>query len=192
MDQFVDAAALLSRFGLAFVFLISSVPKLLARPAFERAVRNYALLPASFVRPVAAWLPRVELTCALALLLGVGVPAVGIASASLLAVFAAAVAINLARGREIDCGCQGSVAPRQIRWELVAGDMALAGLATFAAIANPDVLSFGVPKFLSGPSSLTSRDAVALLLLAGTLVVGQLVLSSWRNLTSATKETRSL
>jgi hypothetical protein len=192
MDQFVDAAALVSRFGLAFVFLISAAPKLLARNGFERAVRNYALLPASFVRPVAVWLPRAELICAVALLLGVGVPAVGIASASLLAVFASAVAINLARGRKIDCGCQGSVAPRQINWELVAGDMTLAGLAIFVAIANPDVLSFDLPKFLARPSSLTSRDGVALMLLAGTLAVGQLVLSGWRNLLSATKEARSL
>jgi hypothetical protein len=191
MDQFVDAAALVFRFGLAFVFLISAAPKLLARPAFERAVRNYALLPASFVRPVAAWLPRVELICALALLLGVEVPAIGIASASLLAVFASAVAVNLARGREIDCGCQGSVAPRRISWELVAGDMALAGLAAFVAIANPNLLSFDGPA-LASPSSLTSQDGVALLLLAGTLVLGQLVLSSWRSLSSTTKEARSL
>jgi hypothetical protein len=58
--EWVDAAALVFRFGLAFLFLAAAVPKLLAPHEFERAVANYRLLPVSLVRPIAAWLPRLE------------------------------------------------------------------------------------------------------------------------------------
>jgi uncharacterized membrane protein YphA (DoxX/SURF4 family) len=190
MSKLVDAAALAFRFGIGFVFLQAAVPKLLARPAFERAVRNYALLPSSVVRPVAAWLPRIELICAIALLIGVAVPEVAMAGAFLLAIFASAVALSLARGREIDCGCQGSIVPRQISWSLVASDLALAGLALFVAITNPDVLTLDVPASAAS-TSLTTQDGFALLLLAGTLVVGQLLVSNWLNLRSTIKEVSS-
>lgn len=48
--ELVDAAALTSRFVLAFVFLSAAVPKLFAAHEFERAVANYALLPRPLVR----------------------------------------------------------------------------------------------------------------------------------------------
>lgn len=95
MSELVDAAALAFRFGLAFVFLTAAIPKLSASRDFERAVRNYALLPRVVVRPVARWLPRIELLCAVALLLGVAVPVIATAAAVMLTTFASGVAVNL-------------------------------------------------------------------------------------------------
>jgi hypothetical protein len=190
--EFVDAAALTFRFILGFAFFAAAVPKLVAAGDFQRAVANYALLPPVLVRPVATWLPRLELLCASALLLGVAITPVAIGVAALLAVFASAVTTNLLRGRTIDCGCAGAVAPRQIGWGLVAGDLLLAGMAIVAAIANPDVLAPDLLAPAASASSLTSQDGLALLLLASTLVLAQLLVSSWLNLRSATRMGRSV
>jgi uncharacterized membrane protein YphA (DoxX/SURF4 family) len=181
MSELVDAAALAFRFGLAFVFLTAAIPKLSAPRDFERAVRNYALLPRVVVWPVARWLPRIELLCAAALLLGVAVPVIATAAAVMLTTFASGVAVNLLRGRAIDCGCTGTVAPRQIGWSLVAGDLALAVMAIIVASVNTRVLAV-VPYPSGEVSVLTSAEGAAILLLAAAVVLGQLVLSSWLRL----------
>lgn len=183
--ELVDAAALAFRFILAFVFLAAAVPKLAGRREFQRAVANFGLLPRRLVGPVAAVLPPMELVCAAALLVGFAVTPIALAAAVLLILFGLAIAVNLARGRQIDCGCSGSVAPRTISWELVAGDLALAAMALVAALANPNVLAIGGT---GTASSLTSGDAIAMLLLGGgTLVLTQLLVSSWRMLWSVAK-----
>ncbi len=188
MSEWVDAVALTCRFLLAFVFLTASVPKLLARPAFMRAVRNYALLPSTLVRPVASFLPPLEFICGCALLLGIATTPFAAAAAALLSVFATAVVINLIRGRTIDCGCSGAIAPRQIGWPLVLFDLALAATAAVVARVNPGVLQFGVAGVSARSSSLSSREGLALLLLAGVLFVAQVLLSSWRRLHAAATE----
>jgi uncharacterized membrane protein YphA (DoxX/SURF4 family) len=181
MDEGLEAAALSFRFILAFVFLTAAVPKLSGRREFERAVANYALLPPGVVRPVAAWLPRLELAGAVALLVGIVVVPIAIALCVLLVAFAFAVAINLLRGRLFDCGCFSSVAPRRIGWPLVGADLGLAGMAATVALADPGLLA--VTTTDSG-SSLSSTEGLALLTLAGALVLGYLLVSSWLSLRS--------
>jgi len=181
-EELVDAAALTLRFVLAFVFLTAAVPKLLAPGEFRRAVANYALLPARLIAPVSTWLPWLELLCGLALLLGVAVLPVAILAGFLLLVFAVAVGANLMRGRQIDCGCFSSVAPRQIGWGLVAGDLALAGMAVAVAVRNPDVLAVDTQR---ASSSVSSEDGMATLIVAASLVLAYLVLSSLRALRTA-------
>lgn len=175
-EELVGAAALTCRYVVALVLLAAAIPKLGDRGEFARAVRNYALLPISFVRPVAIWLPRLELACALALLLGVAVAIVSAAAGALLLAFAVAISVNLARGRQIDCGCSGSIAPRRIGWWLVAGDLVLAGMAGTVALADPGVLAI-VGSETS--TSLSAEDGVAIAMFAVVLVLGYLIVSSW-------------
>ena len=164
----LESAAVTFRFMLAFVFLAAALPKLVGRREFEQAVRNYRVVPSSLVPVVAAWLPRLELACAVALFGGIFLRPVAVALSVLLVCFAGAVAVNLARGRRFDCGCQVSVAPRQIDWGVVVVDLALAGLAATVAVAAPRV--FAVDAFRAGESqSITTGDAVALLFVAGAL-----------------------
>lgn len=184
----IDAAALGLRFALAFVFLIAAIPKLFGRAELERAVANYALVPSSLVAIVAAWLPRLELGLAFALFLGVAVVPVAAGAAVLLLAFATVVALNLARGRRIDCGCQGSVAPRRIGWGLVTADLSLAAAAVAVAIASPRHL--GVDWLgVSGRSSLSIDEGVAILTIAGGLVLTKQLISSWRALHAASRGT---
>jgi uncharacterized membrane protein YphA (DoxX/SURF4 family) len=181
MSEAFGAAALTGRYVLAFILLTAAVPKLVSRSEFERAVANYDVIPPALVTPVAAWLPRIELACALTLLLGIAVSPVAALAGVLMLAFAVAVTTNLLRGRRIDCGCYSAVAPRRIGWWLVVGDLVLAGTAVTVAVGDPGILAL----VAESSSSLSSGDGLALLMLAGVLVIGYLLLSSWLSLRSA-------
>ena len=153
------------RFFLGLVFLTASLPKLAAPHDFRLALGNYRLLPFRLVRPVAAWLPRVELLLAVLLLSGVGVRGAASLAAAALLVFSTAVAITLARGRKIDCGCLSGSSPREITWRLVGRDAALAAAAVGVA-ASP-------------PPAWPGRETIAVLLAALFAVLIEQLLSEW-------------
>jgi hypothetical protein len=182
--------ALSFRFILGFVLLTAAIPKMVDRHEFQRAVRNYALLPTGSVGLVAAWLPRLELVFGVALLLGAFVTPVATLSALMLLTFSAAVVANLVRGRRIDCGCRGSVAPREIGWWLVVGDLALAGMAVFTAIAAPSVLVIASGWGSAREASATQGEALALLMLGGIAVIAHYLVSSWIKLQSIGRSVR--
>jgi uncharacterized membrane protein YphA (DoxX/SURF4 family) len=139
------------RWVLAGVFLRSGLGKTTGLALFRAAVANYRLLPAVLVTPVAYVLPFAEIVAAILLALGVVPLVVAAALALLLIAFATAVAVNLARGRVIDCGCAGTVAtPRLISWRHVATDMTLAGAAAAVAVAPPP------GNLWAGPGGLVS------------------------------------
>lgn len=145
------------RFLLAFVFITAGLPKLAAPDDFRRAVRNYQLLPFSLVRPVAVWLPRLELALAVVLLSGFATRVAASLAASALFAFGAAVSVNLRRGRTIECGCFGGSAPRRITWRLVATDVALG--------------AGGVAMAIAPPPSWAGSDTIAVLLAAAVAVL---------------------
>jgi methylamine utilization protein MauE len=142
------------RWLIAGLFLRSGLAKVTGLPEFRSAVANYRILPPGLVKPVARALPFAEIVAAL--LLGVGVlpVAVSAALALLLAAFAAAVGVNLARGRVFDCGCGGSVAPRLISWRHVWVDLVLAAAAAVVAAAPPDAVNLW-----RGPAGLVEEPA---------------------------------
>jgi uncharacterized membrane protein YphA (DoxX/SURF4 family) len=175
----VELLALGSRFALVILFLSAGLAKLSASEEFARAVRNYDLLPARWVAPVATWLPRLEVAAALLLGLGVLTTVVAAGLAGLLLVFTAAVAVNLVRGREIDCGCFGSSAPRRITWATVARNLALTALAALVVAWSPPALSL-LPAWetgVAGAGAVATGDAVAALVSSTAAAAGVLVLA---------------
>jgi len=91
------------RIAAALMFFTAAIGKARRWSAFEGVVANYRLLPDPLVRVVARLLPPGEILPALAL--AFGLPGSELAASALLCLFAAAMAINLARGRtHIDCG----------------------------------------------------------------------------------------
>jgi hypothetical protein len=122
----------------ALVFLSAGIAKMRNWTAFEGVIANYRLLPAFAVRPVTYLLPPFEILTGVALL--TSVPQADWSAAGLLSVFAAAMAINLARGRsQIDCGCFNSALKQHLRWSLVArnGCMVLLIAAVAGSPATP-------------------------------------------------------
>jgi uncharacterized membrane protein YphA (DoxX/SURF4 family) len=116
--------------GVGLIFLTAGVSKFRHRALLPGVVANYRLLPPSLVAPVAAILPIAEILIGAALVAGIAPVALPVVLAMLLlGLFAAAMAINIARGRtQIDCGCGRSQLRHPIGWGLVARNMVLAGL----------------------------------------------------------------
>lgn len=136
MDGAAQISNLLSGVGagvLALVFARSAAHKIAEFSFFSATLGDYRLLPALFVGPAAAVLIAVE-AIAIALLIIPDARAMGAALAGgLLLLYAAAMAINLRRGRfRIDCGCGGP--GQMISWALVARNLVLAAAAVFVSL----------------------------------------------------------
>jgi hypothetical protein len=133
------AAAAALRCYVAFVVIVAALGKVRQPLVFEAELGAYRLLPTLFVAPTARVLPLFELALGAALLLQRFTAAVSYCAAALLVLFAAAIAINLGRGRRhISCGCGGSVPDRPISESLVIANLAVAALLVgFANVAGP-------------------------------------------------------
>lgn len=133
-----NVVAMAGAYGTGLLLLHGGGAKLRHRALLPGVVANYRLLPEALVAPFAAVLPFAELLLGAALILGAGRPAALAASALLLG-FAAAMAVNIARGRsQIDCGCGLSQLRQPLRWPLVWSNLALAGLLLLNTLPLPD------------------------------------------------------
>lgn len=138
----------ISAWILGATFLVAALPKIADPPGFAEALHAYKLLPAALLSPIALTLPWLELLMALALISGWARRGAGLLSLALLLLFMGALAINLARGNPVDCGCFGThVTTRSVterltgmRWDLLRdGCLALLALTAIRAPrrANP-------------------------------------------------------
>lgn len=103
---------LISRLILGGVFVYASFDKILHPHEFAEVVYNYQILPDALVNLTAILLPWLELCAGVFLILGLFLRGALFTCNVLLAVFLVALAFNLARGLDIDCGCfSSSVGP---------------------------------------------------------------------------------
>ena len=125
MDPVVDATV---RAGLALLFLAAAAHKLRDPARFRATVADYRLLPDVLVPLGAAFLIVAEPVVVAAL---AGARWWGLAgAAALLALYAAAIGVNLVRGRRhLDCGCAGPALRRPISGWLVVRNLALVTVA---------------------------------------------------------------
>lgn len=122
--------ALTVRAALALLFAAAAWHKVSDRTRFAASLDAYALLPARLVSPSTWLLPALECSLAIGLLYAPTRAPTAIASMALLAVYAGAIAVNLARGRrEIDCGCFASSARVPLSPWLIARNLVLIAAA---------------------------------------------------------------
>ena len=125
-----------SAIAIAVLLASAATHKVRAPARFARQLADYQLLPDSLVRPVARLVPLLELAIAFALLLPVSRGWAALSAASLLALYAAAIGINLWRGRrDIDCGCAGPDQAQPLRPVLLLRNSVLVVLALLASVA---------------------------------------------------------
>jgi uncharacterized membrane protein YphA (DoxX/SURF4 family) len=125
-------AALAGRVLLSATFIHAGVQKIRHHALLVGVIGNYRVLPEALA-PLASWLlPPLELFLGLALLVPTSWS--GLVAAGLLLLFTAAIITNLVRGRAyIDCGCFQSGLRQELGWELVLRNVALLGIAVYAA-----------------------------------------------------------
>jgi hypothetical protein len=121
----------------ALVFAAAALGKMRHWAVLRGVVANYRLLPDLLVAPLAYALPPVEAIVAAALMVGPMSPWPEAAAAALLLAFAAAMGVNLMRGRrDIDCGCFQSALKQSLSWRLVARNVLLALLLAVSLSAT--------------------------------------------------------
>lgn len=91
--------------ALGVFFVAAALPKVVDPPGFAHMIYNYRLVPGAFVNLMGLVLPWLELLTGLALILGIWTRTSATLVGGMLAVFVVAIALNLARGNAIDCGC---------------------------------------------------------------------------------------
>jgi uncharacterized membrane protein YphA (DoxX/SURF4 family) len=146
--------ALAGRWVVGLILLKAGFGKLFAGSASRQsAVANYQLLPKSLVVYAAVLVPWTEILLAALLLSGIVLVPAAAATTMLLAAFALAVAINLVRGRRINCGC-GGAPERPIGWRLVSQDLILCGISLCLCATRIDALAFW-----AGPGTRSTTDS---------------------------------
>jgi len=126
VDPAVAALILLCTAGL---FGSAALHKFRALHQFDAVFEAYGIVPRALRRPLSRSVPVIEALLAVGLLLDVARrPAAGVGIALLLA-YAAAIGVNLSRGRrDLACGCGGPDERRPIAGWMVWRNILLAGL----------------------------------------------------------------
>jgi len=115
------------RMFVAFILLAAGAAKLQSRREFVAVIRNYRLLPNGLVGWAAYVVPVSEVAVAVGLLTGYRLDWAAAGATLLFVVFAAAIAVNLLRGRRhISCGCFGGGGEKELSWALVVRNSLLA------------------------------------------------------------------
>jgi putative oxidoreductase len=96
------------QFVLAAFFVVAGLSKIADPPGFAHEIHNYRIVPGPIVNAMALILPWLEVVTGAALFFGIYRRTSAKILAVLLLVFIAALGINLARGRPVDCGCFGT------------------------------------------------------------------------------------
>jgi uncharacterized membrane protein YphA (DoxX/SURF4 family) len=182
----VLVATLAVRWLLAVVLIVAGTAKLGRSDAFAEAISRYGLLPESVVLATATTLPVVELLLGILLAAGVLVAPVAIACACLFGIFAAAVAISLARGQSFDCGC-GLGTDAEISWAHVARSTVLIALSGLVA-AEPSVLALNTAHV---PGAPTARELIAVPLGVILLCVASRLVEPLRDTVSSQRRSRA-
>ena len=109
---------------------------------FAEALYNYHLLPGWMINPVAIILPWVEVVIGVSLLVGICTQGGALLGSGLLGIFACALAINLARGLDIACGCfSTSTSAEPITWLYLVRDLALMGMGVHILLLDQGIAS---------------------------------------------------
>jgi uncharacterized membrane protein YphA (DoxX/SURF4 family) len=136
----LGVAALAAQIVVGLMFVVGGLTKLMRWRELRGIVRGYRLLHSALVPLAVALLPPVELLVGATLIVGVAAPWSPLSAASLLVIFAAAMAINLRRGRtEIDCGCFGATLRQRLDWRMVWLNLFLAILLLGSAVSAAPV-----------------------------------------------------
>ena len=162
----MDDILLVARLILAAVFLVAALTKLADRAGTRQAIADFGV-PAFLAPPLATLLPLLELAAALALLPLASAWWGAIAILALLAVFTAAILVNLARGRKPNCHCFGQISSAPVGWRTVARNVILAALAALVGAPGPGDQGSSIVVRVG---DLTTPQLAALI--AGVIAVG--------------------
>ncbi|MCC6743193.1 MAG: hypothetical protein IT175_04965 [Acidobacteria bacterium] len=147
VETIARAVATVIRYGLAAMFAVSAVAKLVSGEQFIDAMRGYGIVPIWAVDAVATIVVVGELVLAGWLASGVARRPALATSGAALVLLGALVAIAWLRGATGDCGCAPGIAGASIGLDTVLRNAAVAAIAFNAAAIErlPRALTFEQP-----------------------------------------------
>ncbi len=135
--QLLAVTAMAGQTCIGLIFLLAAIQKAQHWRLLSGVIGNYRLLPAWAVAPAAALLPPLEMLLAILLLSAQLRPWPALAAIALLLLFAAAMAVNVRRGRtHIDCGCGQPYLSQALSGALVGRNLVLAALLIPALVSH--------------------------------------------------------
>lgn len=137
-----------ARIYLACVFLLACLHKIVDPHAFALDIATYEILPLQLVNLLAIVLPWVELVTGLMLLIGFRTRAAALLISGMMAMFTTAVAIALAKGLDMSCGCFASkgAAEDPISWWTIMRDLSWLALSLYVMVLDRSLL--GIDRWL--------------------------------------------
>jgi len=172
------ATAVIAGQIVALVFLLAGLAKLFAPQVTGKAIEAYGVLPRSLSPLLGAFLPWIELAIAFSLLTGLFGTAAAVGALTLLVGFSLAQTNVRLRGKEVSCGCFGSLSTRPVRWSNVLTNLVLAAFCLVGiqvGVFSPGFLNVGHPLLGSTSSSYPGVDLVILKLISAAFLLQFLV-----------------
>jgi uncharacterized membrane protein YphA (DoxX/SURF4 family) len=99
---------LLAQVAIGLLFVVSGLAKIWSSEAFALQIHNFRVMPMWPENLVAMTLPWVELLAGLSLVLRVRPRGGALVASVLMAFFTLLIAVALARGLDVECGCFGT------------------------------------------------------------------------------------
>lgn len=132
------------RLAIGIIFIYASLDKIAHPAEFAKIIYGYRLLPLVAINAVAILLPWLELVAGGMIVLGLLTRGSALTLTAMLAVFTAALAINLARGLNISCGCfstgpEGMV----VGWRKISENVLLLAIALQVLLRGSPMASLG-------------------------------------------------
>jgi uncharacterized membrane protein YphA (DoxX/SURF4 family)/thiol-disulfide isomerase/thioredoxin len=168
----VDAVLLSVRCGLAVVFGVAAIGKLLDLDGSRRALAEFGV-PARAARLGGIALPLAELAVAIALVVAPAARWGAMGAVALLLVFAGGVGLAMSRGQAPDCHCFGQIHSEPARPVTLVRNLVLAGAAVFIVVAGPG------PSLNGALASLHGEDIAVVTLSVLVAVLAVAVAQLW-------------
>jgi uncharacterized membrane protein YphA (DoxX/SURF4 family) len=134
------------RLVLGFIFILAAISKVTDPLGFSQSIYNYKLMPDFTINFLAIAFPWIELVTGIFIVFGIAVKENSAILSGLLMIFILAIAVSLARGLDIDCGCFGTV------------DGAKVGIKKILENVGLFILGLILIKFDSNFLSLSKRE----------------------------------
>jgi uncharacterized membrane protein YphA (DoxX/SURF4 family) len=120
-----DWLDLLLRFLVGGTFVYASFDKILHPDAFAQAAYHYRMIPIVLLHPLALFLPWLELTAGIALIVGLYRRGAALLISLMMVLFLVAIGSALARGLDVSCGCFHTSGGHAVGLSLLLRDAAL-------------------------------------------------------------------
>ena len=107
MSRVLYGVPVVLRLALGGVLMWAGLAKVSEPALFAMTVRAYNVLPNAFINGFAVVVPWTEIAAGVCLLAGFWSRSAALAALALLSSFGVALAVNIYRGANLDCGCFG-------------------------------------------------------------------------------------